>query len=270
MSDVQQSPEVMDEQLVAYLDGELSLDARQALDQLLVDSPELRRRLEDLRGGERPFREAFDLLMQQAPVERMSAALAGIPEPPRTATTAPAVPRDWRGVAAAAMVLLALGIGFVVGVVGHAPEVAEVAPPAATAAKGWRQAVADYQVLFVTESLTPDQGGRAGVELVSQRVGLALGGVATSRDGLEFRRAQLLEFNGKPLAQIAYLAHGKVPVAFCVIRSANPDTPRAFEVRNGLGIVHWVAGGYGFMLIGDIEEARLARLADSLEADVRL
>ena len=103
-----------DEELVAYIDGELSLEARQAIDEALAASPELCARLEELHLGDRPFAAAFDLLLDQAPVERMLARLSeqSTPVPVRPA----AGPRtDWRAAGIAAMVLLSVGLGFAIG-----------------------------------------------------------------------------------------------------------------------------------------------------------
>lgn len=287
-----------DEELVAYLDGELSLKARQALDQDLVDSADLRARLEVLRTGNRPFREAFDLVLDAAPMDRLRAAL---PEPTLSATVIgradsppPAAANDgaasdWRGMGIAAMLLLTVGIGFAVGfgtrsdmretallaeldVMEAELEEAQAAADAApvVVAKGWRQAVADYQVLFTTDSLTPDQGGGAALALASDQVGLALDPATRAAAGLEFRRAQVLAFKNKPLVQLAYLGDDGVPVAFCIIASNKPEADVQYEVRNGLGIVHWIIGGYGLMVIGDLPEDRLNSIARDLRQSVRL
>lgn len=285
-----------DEDLVAYLDGELSLSDRQSIDQALSDSADLRQRLEQLRQGGRPFREAFDTLLDQAPMDRLMAAL---PEPTLSASvistskaTPPRPANDWQSIGVAAMLLLTLGIGFAVGYGTSSDragerevallaeldemeaelEEAEAAADAApvVTAKGWRQAVADYQMLFTTESLTPDQGGGDALALASERVGLPLDPATRAASGLQFRRAQLLAFKDKPLVQLAYLGDDGVPVAFCIIASNKPEAETQYEVRNGLGIVHWIIGGYGLMVIGDLPEDRLNRIASDLRKSIDL
>ncbi len=285
-----------DEDLVAYLDGELSLSDRQSIDQALSESADLRQRLEQLRQGGRPFREAFDTLLDQAPMDRLMAAL---PEPTLSASvistskaTPPRPANDWQSIGVAAMLLLTLGIGFAVGFGTSSDragqresallaeldemeaelEEAEAAADAApvVTAKGWRQAVADYQMLFTTESLTPDQGGGDALALASERVGLPLDPATRAASGLQFRRAQLLAFKDKPLVQLAYLGDDGVPVAFCIIASNKPEAETQYEVRNGLGIVHWIIGGYGLMVIGDLPEDRLNRIASDLRKSIDL
>lgn len=285
-----------DEDLVAYLDGELSLPDRQLIDQALTESADLRQRLEQLRQGDRPFRAAFDTLLEQAPMDRLMAALPASKLSASVISTSkvppPRASNDRHSIGVAAMLLLTLGIGFAVGfgtssdragereavLLAELEEIeaeleeAEAAADAApvVTAKGWRQAVADYQMLFTTESLTPDQGGDAALALASERVGLPLDPATRAVSGLQFRRAQLLAFKDKPLVQLAYLGDGGVPVAFCIIASNKPEADTQYEVRNGLGIVHWIIGGYGLMVIGDLPEDRLTRIASDLRKSIDL
>lgn len=266
-----------DEELVAFLDGELPLENRRRLNSLLAESAETRQRLERLRAGDRPFREAFDMLAEHAPNDRLAAILdhAARPAEPHTAAAPSAAARAPQGLrasmAAAAAILLALVGGFTGGLLmqtanapAAAPEIAEAAAPQ----RGWRQAVADYQTLFTTDSLTPYQGGDSGIELASAKVGLKLQDLAQDMDDLNFRRVQVLQFNGKPLVQFAFLSADGLPVSFCVIRSGKEPAPEAFETRNDLGVVHWVDKGFGFMVIGGMPQDRLTDVAHKLRTHV--
>ena len=229
----------------------------------------------------------MDRLMAALPEPTLSASVVSTSKAP---PTRPA--NDWQSIGVAAMLLLTLGIGFAVGFGTSSDragqreaallaeldemeadlEEAEAAADAApvVTAKGWRQAVADYQMLFTTESLTPDQGGNDALALASERVGLLLDPATRAASGLQFRRAQLLAFNDKPLVQLAYLGEDGVPVAFCIIASNKPEAETQYEVRNGLGIVHWIIGGYGLMVIGDLPEDRLNRIAADLRKSIDL
>lgn len=279
-----------DEHLVAYIDGALSRDACAQIEAILAESPDARARLAMLESGDRPFREALDTVLPQAPIARLRAGMYGtsgptplhspqsdvrmVPQPaPRPEPSVSHVTHsNWASLAAAASVLVALFGGFMGGTLmsgttGNAPsgDTAAKAIKAVTAApRGWRQAVADYQVLFNEDSLTPYQGGDAGLSTANATLGLPLNGIAKDLDNLNFRRVQVLGFNGKALVQLAYLAKDGQPVSFCVIASGKPDAARAFETRNGLGIVHWISGGFGFMLIGKVAENSLHQMADQL------
>ena len=75
-----------------------------------------------------------------------------------------------------------------------------------------------------------------------------------------------MQLNGKPLAQISYLYGDNAPVALCIIKTANAAQAPAEEKRHGLNIVHWVAGGYGFMVIGKVPESTLRQISDTFRA----
>ncbi|WP_416900063.1 MAG: anti-sigma factor family protein [Minwuia sp.] len=262
-------PALSDEELTAYLDGELPLEARREVNRVLSVSEDARERLEMLRRGERPFAEAFDVLLGQAPLDRLR---AGIPVAPAAAPQAATASGGWAPMAAAAAVLVALVGGFLGGMVMPQGAIqtagveATTEPAATPAPRGWRQAVADYQSLFTGDSLTPYQGGDSGLELANATAGFDFEPLTADVDGLNFRRIQVLQFNQKPLVQLAYLSVDQQPVSFCVIASGNPNSEAAFETRNGLGIVHWVQGGFGYMLIGDLEEAQLGQIASALKS----
>src|ERR1700722_12041230 len=71
-----------DARLVALLDGELDDEARAALEARFNAEPDLRARLRQFRDSERPFARAFQLLLDAAPVDRLSASLAGLDKGP--------------------------------------------------------------------------------------------------------------------------------------------------------------------------------------------
>jgi anti-sigma factor RsiW len=274
-----------DEKLVAYLDGELDASESAALSNALVRDAAARGRLETLKGGGRAFAEAFDAMLAAAPDDKLQAMFAGLvaqtsggtinrsasDEAPAGETVVPfrqpvkPQPQQarhtplWR-MAAAAVLLAAVFAGGVIsgGILNEPQQVAE--------APGWREAAARYVALFSKETLEGMPAysveKRANLAKAEDALGLQLTESRLSAPDLDFRGTQLLNFNGKPLAQIAYL-HGEKPVALCIIAAANgePAAP-ANETRHGLNIVHWAAGGYGYMLIGDVPEDELSRIAE--------
>lgn len=270
-----------DEQLVAYLDGELPLDERAEVNRALAVSEAARDRLELLRSGDRPFAEALDVLLDQAPTNRLSSHLLPSNRPvasPQAETAGASSTRGWMPMAAAAAVLVALVGGFLGGMVapgidraGDVAVLEEEEDPddePVVAERGWRQAVADYQVLFTTDSLTPYQGGDSGLDLANAALGIPIDGVTEEVSGLNFRKVQLLQFKDKVLVQIAYLSHSGKPVSFCIIASNKPQQAVQVERRNGLEIVHWVLAGYGFMVIGDVPQPELQAIADDLKTRI--
>jgi anti-sigma factor RsiW len=266
-----------DEQLVAYLDGELPLEARGEVNRVLGASAEARDRLEYLRAGDRPFADALDSLLANAPVEKLTASLGFQTPAAQPEVVAPQHSVGWAPMAAAAAVLVALFGGFLGGMVAPVLEqptelalVEEEEPEEepVVAERGWRQAVADYQILFTNDSLSPYQGGDSGLALANAALGIPLDQIASDVEGLNFRRVQLLQFKNKVLVQVAYLSHTGKPVSFCVIASGKPEQAVEIEKRNGLEIVHWILAGYGFMVIGDVPPGELEVIASDLKARI--
>src|SRR5579863_8361320 len=67
-----------DARLVAYIDRQLDVADRAALERRLAEDPVLRERLARLQDGDRPFADAFQVLRDAAPVGRGRASLAAI------------------------------------------------------------------------------------------------------------------------------------------------------------------------------------------------
>jgi anti-sigma factor RsiW len=273
--------DMSDARLVAYIDGELSPDERTAVDRALAIRPELRERLALLDNGGRPFGEAFDLLLEAAPGDRLQAMFAGLADagPAMRESTAddnvvPFPKRSSRRVSlmlqaaiAASVALTVFGGGIVTGVL-----LAPRTPiPQQTAQRNWVDAVVEYVALFTRDTL-------AGMptEVAAQQIGLQRASAALGKDitpdkiaglpQLDFKGTQLLQFDGRPIAQIAFLSETGKPVAICIIRTPKPaEAPIALR-REGLNIVHWIAGGYGYMVIGDVPADALTRISDAARA----
>jgi anti-sigma factor RsiW len=271
--------DLSNERLVAYIDGEVSASEREAMDRALQNDTKARERLNILSLGNRPFSEAFDLLLDAAPDDRLQAMLADIvgrgASPSSQSrpvldsadkTVIPMRPRReahsgfalWQMAAAAAILALVFAGGLFAGGLFEAPQ--QVAEKV-----GWREAAARYVSLFSKETLegmpADPQQRQANLKQIETSLGLSLSGERIASASLSFEGSQLLQIEGKPLAQIAYLRDGRTPVALCITRTAMPTVGPATEQRYGLNVVHWVANGYGFMVIGKVPESDLAKIA---------
>lgn len=274
--------DISDEKLVAFLDGELGAGDQAAIARALSENADIRARLAVLAQGGRRFDEAFELLLEAAPDDKLQAMLSGLlaeraglredaetemadgangaaaPFPGRAAHASPL----WGLAAAASILALVFAGGFVTGGLLNEPQTQQ----AGEQKPGWREAAARYVALFSKETLegmprNPEQR-EANLRRLETALGLPLGEDRLAAAELSFQGTQLLQLEGEPLAQISYLHDGRTPVALCIIRSSNPPAAPVEEKRHGLNVVHWVAGGYGFMLIGDVSENELARMAD--------
>jgi anti-sigma factor RsiW len=263
-----------DSQLLAHVDGALSPAEREALEARLAVDPALKARLAELASGSRPFAAAYDVLLRNAPRERLAASLerarstfaAARAEKPRFAAQ-----RWLRPLAAAIVVFLAggaVGLGF-----AHLlPNSDIAADDLAAKPDGWRAVVAEYLTLYTRDTLAnvPDDRSLRETELksVGDKLALGLSVDKVALDGFALKRSQLFDLDGRALAQIAYLTPDDGPVAFCIIANGESDRQLSFEERQGKNVVYWSKGGHAFMLIGNLSRSTLETLAASLAARV--
>lgn len=273
-----------DEQLRAYLDDEADDVLRAEIDAALeVDADDaLQTRLMALDDFAELVRPAFDLVLQNAPsealverlaaAERAAASYADDPKNPRRA-------REWAALAAGIAAVLTTGV--FIGRGPLAPPAREVPVPGPTqiveveiepAPRTWMMAVADYVALFNTDTFAEtvvDAGELAGqIQRVSDAVGVDLA-LAADLSNLTLQRAELLQLNGLPLAQLAYTHEDGTPVAFCVIfrTGREPDgAPVSFRAASArdLNAVLWDVQPRGYLVIGDRPTAELESLAETL------
>jgi anti-sigma factor RsiW len=287
---------ITDADLLAYLDGMLDDEPTEHVEREAANDRDLDARLELLRAGERPFAEAFDALMAEAPGQRLDEILERAknlppplyvtedseedaePDPVLAPAMGPAPQsrsrpvrdvasrrepwRGWRMLAAAAILVAVFAAGVFSGrfVPGLGPQVASI-----PGEQGWRAAVAEYQALFVKATLEQADHDReeqdANLDSALSHIGLKLDVSKVSAPLLDFKYAGILNFKGKPLVQMSYLYDKRVPVSFCIIRNGKPAHGLMAEQRLGMNIAHWQSDGYGFMVIGDISASAVHDIA---------
>lgn len=243
-----------DEQLVAYLDDQLDSDQRTRIDAAIAEDSTLNLRLQWLARSSLPFKDAYDELANQAPVDRLQDMLDNLPSPAR-----PALSRRWFLAAAAGLVasgILAdrLFLGWQSSQQTH----------------NWRGLVADYMSLYVPQTLehlpSDESTQRAQLRTIDVRLGLNLAPEKLALPRAEFKRAQILEYDGAPIAQITYLDPARGPLALCVTRSNSGSRHFAHERRHGMNVVYWADMEHAWMLIGHNSETELADMATLLRS----
>ena len=247
---------IADEELVAYLDNALDPARRSEIDAALAHDQRLGARLAALDIDKQAIRAALDAVAAAAPVESHRARLA------HAAARAYSKPRGrspWLRFAAVFVLGGALGLDVGVGV-----GTLHLSP------KSWHAAVADYQVLYSTATLASHASDPASlrdeVAIVAAKLGLPVGIEAMQVPGLDLKRAQLLEFDGQPLAQFAYLDAVGAPVAICAIHTGDADSAIRTSTLRGLAAAFWSKGGYGFIVIGATQPGTVQRAATALAA----
>lgn len=250
----------LDEELTAYLDGELDQAARASLEARLTADQALRRRLELLRAA-RPPAAPFDLILDMAPIDRLEQMLEAADKPPRAWGS-------FGGLRALAAAVLLLILG---GAIGFALS-RSLAPTEVAEAPGWRAVVADYVSLYTPETFalapTDPEAYTPRLKIVGDGLGLDLAPETVALPGLDLRGAILFQYDGKPLGQVSYLSTEYGPVAFCIIKNGREDAPLAFEERRGMNVAFWNDGGRGYLIIGTMPREALAPLAETLAGRV--
>ena len=242
-----------DEQLVAYLDGELSTDQHQRIAEQASVDPTLAARLHTLRCADLPFKAAFDTVLEHAPTERLHAMLNALPPAPRQA---------W-----SRRRFLAVAASFAVA--GVAADRLFMGWQRAEPGQGWRASVAEYMALYTPdtlENLSLDPASHtAQLTAVGAQLGVSLSPESVSLPGAEFRRAQILDYDGVLIGQLTYLDPRHGPLALCITASKKGVQPLATEQRRGMNVVFWANPAHAFMLIGRNPVEDLQRMASGVE-----
>lgn len=243
-----------DEQLVAYLDDQLDHEQRARIDSAIAEDPTLNLRLQWLARSNLPFKAAYDELGQQAPMDRLQYMLETLPAPAR-----PGMSRRW---------FLAAAAGLVVS--GVLADRLFLGWQLSQQKNNWRDLVADYMSLYVPQTLehlpSDEATQRVQLRTIDARLGLKLAPAQLALPRSEFKRAQILEYDGVAIAQITYLdpAHG--PMALCVTRSNSGSRPLAHERRHEMNVVYWAEQQHAWMLIGRNPAAELEDMAKLLQS----
>ncbi|KAB0488488.1 Transmembrane transcriptional regulator (anti-sigma factor RsiW) [Pseudomonas reinekei] len=241
-----------DEQLVAYLDNQLDSEQRQRIDAAVAEDPMLGLRLQWLNRSSLPFKSAYDELVNQAPVDRMQAMLDTLP----SATRPPLGRRRF----------LAAAAGLVVS--GVLADRLFLSWQASQENDNWRQLVADYMVLYIPQTLdhlpNDEATQRSQLHTIETSLDLSLSPVQLALPRAEIKRAQILEYDGVPIAQITYLDPVHGPMALCITRSNSGSRHFVRERRHGMNIVYWAGMQHAWMLIGHNPAAELEAMATTL------
>lgn len=247
-----------DELLTAFIDGELDGDERDRIERLLEQDAGVAERLEFLMRANLDYRHSFAPLLGEAPVGRLQSMLVAINMKPQPIMVGSISRRGLLGaIAASVMAGVLVGRGGLDWFEkdGEGPE-------------EWRGRVAQYMSLYDSQTLSrvlPTAAEQA-AELsdINRRLDMRMTPEQLDFDGLDYKRAQVLAYDGKPLAQILYLDPDSGPLAFCIVRSDGKPAAMRTEQRNGMTVVHWADGSHALMLIGHAPETRMLDLAEAL------
>ncbi|MEM6624710.1 MAG: twin-arginine translocation signal domain-containing protein [Pseudomonadota bacterium] len=251
---VRASP-ITDEDLTAYLDGEADSDRLAVLDAALRDDPETARRLREL---------------SAVSVDDMRAALAPMltTAPPFPDLAPGAVMSDAevtplrRSIRAEQQKTLDAWAPSRRRVLQFAASVACVAAGAGGYAalqtpgvESWSDYAAAYHRLYSADTLamvmTDEPQQLAQLVTISAALGTEIELAALQQAGMRFVRGQLLSFDDRPVAHLAFMAEDGAPVALCIYPVAGKARTPTAEVRFGVPVLAWSSHAFEAVLLGN-------------------
>jgi anti-sigma factor RsiW len=258
-----------DEMLTAYLDGELAAEDRATLEARLAADSAAAGRLAFLGHSNLAYAEAFARLLEKAPHEKLGAMLEDLSAP--SARPAMHIRRALPAIGRRGLIAAAIGC-LVAGVMADRAFLALRSSFFEDEDAALRSEVAEYLALYTADSLlhasSDVQERQSQLKFAAQRLGLPLDPAAMKLGDLDMRRAQILEYDGKPLGQILYLdpAHG--PVALCIIAASSGARAIASERRSGLNVIYWSSPTHSFVIAARNPMEELVARAETVRAEL--
>jgi anti-sigma factor RsiW len=247
-----------DAELVALIDNELDGKTRADLLRRLSVDEALRDRHEALRDAGIRIADAFGAVVERAPVDRLHAALlkAEAQDKARRRWGARAI----RDLAAAIVIaLLAAGIA----------SWATLRIASNDEREDWKAAVVEYMDLYTNDTFALDKPdplvAAEKLHVIGEKLGVSLTPDNIAVQGLSFKTAQILSYDGAPLAEIAYVDAEDRPVLFCIIANGGADAPIRSGKRGDFSLSSWSRAGRGYLVIGRFPEQQSAELARTLQ-----
>ena len=282
--------ELKDELLVAYVDGQLAKDQSTAIERVLEEDQVAAQRVLALKAAHTHLESAFDAMM------------AGNPSPPPVTSSEiiaePAIPRRRRTVGSILRRSIAFawdGSGCLIGgaaagyilydqiaaepyqtVIVMPPEPtkpveATTAPQSAVskqAPSSWEDDVARAQTLLSRDTFSVSLLGEGNADLVGFKIANVFGKEFKIPDlsalDLVFQRAQMLQRDGVPIAQVAYLPETGVPLALYAKASTDVSQPIRIREVDGMSLAAWTHGGLSMLLAGQLSDDQLRAVAHAI------
>jgi anti-sigma factor RsiW len=254
-------PELDDNTLVAYVDGELDAATAREVERALEGSPAARNTVAKLRASAALVRAAFAEALHEPPPP-------GLVELLRTAPRRGPPIRRW--------LALAASIALVIGAAGGFLAARRLAPAPQTQASIERLMadVAAYHRVYAREQKHLVEVTASETPHLEDWLGKRLNGQLRIPDlgpqGLTFRGGRLLTFEGRPMAELIYTPADGPPIGLCITFASSGMSGASTEARGDLMIRHWVDNGYVYSVVGWANDRRIDTIADAVRAQLHL
>jgi anti-sigma factor RsiW len=241
---------VTEDELHAFVDGELAADRQDAVEAWLLSHPD----------------DAARIATWRTQADLIRARFAGVAEDQWPARfdldRLQRADRRWRWAAGAAVVAAFL-LGGVSGWFIHGPS--DTAPPAVKSAA---VEALDAHKLYVVEVRHPVEvpGGESAhlVQWLSKRLGFALQAPDLGNLGLKLVGGRLLPGDSAPAGFLMYEgASGERFTLYCV-RSTTPDTALRYRAAGSVAAFYWVNDDVVHVISGPSDRDRLKKVAEAV------
>lgn len=204
-----------------------------------------------------------------ATVAATVAASGGLSGASAVAGHGPAAAPDRRGAGPSS--LWWTGLGMLLSLFAGLAAATWLQPSAPPLADPWVRKVASYHAMYARETVQDgESAGQISTQALPtqallrrlQQQGLSLRIPDLSGQGLQFVRAQQLQFEGRPVLQLVYLPRRGLPVAVCLM-PATAQAEQAVQV-DGQHALTWFANGWAYVLIGSLPAPDMQQIRRSL------
>lgn len=247
-----------DEAIVAWIDGEMCHADAQKFEEQLRRDERLSGRTAELMKSNADYHGAFGAMLDDAPLEKMQARLAELPDP-KPATPA-GVSRRALIAASVSFLVVGSGVGY-----GLRPAFAPSDENAHI-----RDLEAQYMSLYSVETLLDMDSAphvlQRGLERAAQDIGLQLQASQLILHGAELKMVRMLRYETTSIAQIAWINADYGPMALCISPTEQTTTAAQQEQRHDMNLVWWQKAGYQFVLIGRNPLPQLRGSAEQLQS----
>jgi anti-sigma factor RsiW len=246
------SPPIREQDLHAYVDGQLNSARRAEIEAYLAEHPQAAATVQILREQIQNLHREFDDVLNE-------------PVPLRLTEVTPrrVFPR---GLAAA---IAGLAFGLAAGWLGHATFQTQAQTPIFA-----KNALAAH-VLFVSEKRHPVEVPAAQeahlVAWLSKRLDAPIRAPDLQSQGYSLLGGRLLPGGDAPLAQLMYESSAGERLTLIVKHAKEEGGETGFRLLEGreANVFYWIDQGFGYALSGNIDKARMLQVAHVVDGQLR-
>jgi len=264
----------LDAQLTALLDGEVTPEQKQQLEQRLATDEGAKRLYDKLRHGTDFGKHRFDdVLKEPVPLALVrsikSAQPPKAPVAPRLSRASLKLAPTGRQALAGAIILFVAGCGIGYFAAGSTNTVS--APPTtveiAADSSEWLADVIANQRLIARQPRhifeVPSSQAEEISTWLTSTVGVAFRVPDLSDQGWTFQGARVFIGDGRPVGQLVYTSSDGDLASICFRKDNLPPVADDFKetIKDEIGVVSWHNAGTSYVLVGPSSEASLDQLA---------